>query len=129
MTRVAKYLLDTDILIEYIRGRTKAVDYLNQLTGELMVSVITVAELYVGTRSDLERRTLGQFLSLFASVAVDHRIAVRGAGYRREYMGSHGTGLNDALIAATAEVTGASLVTFNQRHFPMVSNLIVPYRR
>lgn len=49
--------------------------------------------------------------------------------YHREYMRTHGTGLSDALIAASAEATGAHLVTFNQHHFPMVSNLIVPYKR
>ena len=51
-----------------------------------------------------------------------------GGLYRRDYGQSHGTGLADALIAATAEENGATLVTFNQRHFPMVE-IRVPYER
>ncbi|MCA1719025.1 MAG: type II toxin-antitoxin system VapC family toxin, partial [Actinobacteria bacterium] len=49
--------------------------------------------------------------------------------YRRDYGPSHGTGLADALIAATTEETGADLVTFNRRHFPMISRITVPYER
>ncbi len=41
---------------------------------------------------------------------------------------SHGTGLADALMAATAEASGADLVAFNRRHFPMVE-VTVPYER
>ena len=52
-----------------------------------------------------------------------------GGLYRRDYRPSHGTGLADTLIAATAEENGTELVTFNQRHFPMVSRLTVPYER
>jgi len=35
----------------------------------------------------------------------------------------------DTLIAASAEENGADLVTFNRRHFPMVSGITVPYER
>lgn len=56
-------------------------------------------------------------------------MARRGGEYRRDYGPSHGTGLADALIAATAEAVGATLVTFNRRHYPMVARVQVPYRR
>jgi predicted nucleic acid-binding protein len=34
----------------------------------------------------------------------------------------------DALIAATARIHGARLVTRNTRHFPMLDDLLVPYQ-
>lgn len=40
-----------------------------------------------------------------------------------------GTGLADALIAATVEENGAGLATFNRRHFPMVPRIKVPHER
>ena len=43
------------------------------------------------------------------------------------YGKSHGTELTDALIAASAEAVGARLVTHNTRHFPMLSNVHIPY--
>jgi predicted nucleic acid-binding protein len=41
---------------------------------------------------------------------------------------SHGVLIPDVLIAATAQVHGARLVTRNARHFPMLDTLLVPYR-
>jgi predicted nucleic acid-binding protein len=60
---------------------------------------------------------------------VDAAIAVRGGLFRRDYAKSHGVGIADALIAATAEVAGATLVTLNRKHFPMLASVVVPYQK
>ncbi len=52
----------------------------------------------------------------------------KGGLYRRDYGPSHGVGLADALIAATAELHQAKFVTLNARHFPMVE-VEVPYSK
>lgn len=122
-------LLDTDVLIEYLRGRPEAVEYLEGLTADLYVSVISVAELFAGARSDEEERSLEQFLLAFTVLPVTEVVAQSGGLYRRDFRPGHGTGLADALIAATAEENGLSLVTFNRRHFPMVSQSTMPYGR
>ncbi len=124
-----RLLLDTDVLIEYLRGRPKAIEYLEGLTSDLCISVISVAELFAGVEGSEEERSVKQFLLAFAVLPVTERVARLGGLYRRDFGSTHGTGLADALIAATAEESGASLVTFNRRHFPMVSRLTVPYER
>ena len=65
----------------------------------------------------------------FIDLAPDGEIAVRGGLMRREYGRSHGVGLVDALIAASGEKAGATVVTLNAKHFPMVKNVVVPYRK
>jgi predicted nucleic acid-binding protein len=124
-----RLLLDTDVLVEYLRGRPKAIEYLEGIASDLSISVISVAELFAGVRGNEEDRALRQFLLAFSILPVTEKVARLGGLYRREYHPSHGTGLADALIAATAEENGLSLVTFNRRHFPMVSELVVPYER
>jgi predicted nucleic acid-binding protein len=124
-----RLLLDTDILVEYLRGRREAVEYLEGLSTDLHVSVISVAELFAGVRDDEEERSLKQFLLAFTALSVTEKVARLGGLYRRDYRPSHGTGLADALIAATAEENGFDLVTFNRRHFPMLSEVTVPYER
>jgi len=124
-----RLLLDTDVLIEYLRGREEAIEYLEELTSDLYLSVISVAELFAGVKSDEEERSLQQFFLAFVVLPVTERVARRGGLYRRDFRPSHGSGLADALIAATAEENGASLVTFNRRHFPMISSVTVPYER
>ncbi len=126
---VSPLLIDTDVLIDYLRGQAEAIAYLEGLTELLLVSTITVAELYAGVREGAEREALDTFLSAFEVVAVDEALARRGGLYRRDYGKSHGVGLADALIAATAELWGATLVTLNQKHFPMLASVAVPYTK
>ncbi|MCL5886782.1 MAG: PIN domain-containing protein, partial [Actinobacteria bacterium] len=57
-----RLLLDTDVIIEYLRGRDEAVRYIESLEGELYVSAITVAELYSGVRGSDEEAVLERFL-------------------------------------------------------------------
>jgi len=120
-------LIDTDVLIDYLRGKQEAVDYVDNLTAPLFLSVITVAELYAGVRDGAERTQLDAFINAFSTVPLDREIGVTGGLYRRDYGKSHGTGLADALIAATARLHSLTLVTLNKKHFPMLTSIIVPY--
>ena len=125
---VERLLIDTDVLIEYLRGRDRAVEYLEGLHADLYVSAVSIAELFAGVRGEEEEASLKQFLLTFTVLPVTQKVAQLGGLYRREYRASHGTGIADALIAATAEDSGAGLVSFNRRHFPMVE-ITVPYER
>ncbi|MBI4483197.1 MAG: type II toxin-antitoxin system VapC family toxin [Acidobacteria bacterium] len=123
------YLLDTDVLVDHLRGRRKAAEFLQRLEGELLVSAITVAELYSGIRGQEEMDALEEFLLAFQIVPVDEEVAKGGGLLRRQYGSSHGTGLADALIAACAERRDARLVTLNAKHFPMLEGVTVPYKK
>jgi len=122
-------LLDTDILIDYLRGQPDAIAFLKKTRRSLHVSAVTVAELHVGVREGPERQVLGRFLGLFEVVAITPDIARQGGLWRRDYGRSHGTGLMDALIAASAEMSGCTLATLNKKHFPMLETVLVPYRK
>jgi hypothetical protein len=56
MTR--RLLIDTDVLIDYLRGREEAISYLEGLTESLLISAMTVAELHAGVREGAERIAL-----------------------------------------------------------------------
>lgn len=85
-----------------------------------------MAELYGGVRDGEERSRLDDFIAAFETLLVDALIAVQAGLWRRHYASSHGTGLADALIAASVSAAHATLVTLNRRHFPMLANVIVP---
>lgn len=124
-----RLLLDTDVLIDYLRARPEAVTYLENLSAPLLISAVTVAELYAGVHDGAERVKLDAFINAFEIVPVEREIAVKGGLYRRDYVKSHNTGLADALIAASAELRQATLVTLNKKHFPMLANLVIPYQK
>lgn len=125
----ALLVVDTDVLIDYLQGRPQAVAFLEETEQPLAASVITVAELYVGVRDGEERRRLDAFVAAFDVLGLDRQAAVVAGLWRRQYGPSHGMGLADALIAATVEAAGATLVTLNRRHFPMLAQVLVPYSK
>jgi len=122
-------LIDTDVLIDYLRDRVEAVKYLESLPIPPAISAITVAELYAGVREGRERRFLDEFSRSLAVVDVNDEIARLGGLFRRDYFKSHGTGINDAIIAATAELDDYTFVTLNRKHFPMLRKILVPYKK
>jgi len=121
-------LLDTDVLVDYLRDRDEAVAYLEAHAESILISAITVAELYAGVREGDEKRRLAEFLAVLEIIPVDADIARQGGLFRRDYGPSHGVGLADALIAATAARHQARLVTLNAKHFPMLE-VEVPYTK
>lgn len=122
-------LVDMDVLVDYLRRHCLAAKFLENCPGAIMVSVITVAELFAGSRGTEERAALGSFLEAFTVVPVDRDIAAAGGLLRGRFGPSHGTGLADALIAATANQHDSILVTLNRKRYPAVSKCEVPYAK
>ncbi len=124
-------IVDTDVLIDCLRGRPEAAAFIKQLTAEdeLAISVISVAELEAGIRGG-EREALDAFLGLMQRHPVSEAIARTAGAYARQYAKSHGVLLPDALIAATAHHHGGGLATLNRKHYPMSDvEVVTPYRR
>ena len=120
-------LIDTNILIDYLRKKAEAISFLEGLKEPALISALTVAEVYSGVREGEERRRTEVFLGIFDVVPVTQELAQQGGLFRRDYAPSHGTGMADGIIAATAREKKARLVTLNDRHFPMLSKVLVPY--
>jgi hypothetical protein len=123
-------LIDSDVLIEHLRGNTDARDWLVQArrtSGPLAMSVISVTEIAGGTRAP-ERREVMRLLGSMQRFEVTEQVAWRAATLMREYRRSHsGIGLGDYLIAATALTEGLELATLNVRHYPMFTALKRPF--
>jgi len=129
---MANLLIDTDVLIDHLRGVEQAKRFLRERreSGDLLYSsVITHAELLAGARPP-EEPLLRALLESFQAVVIDAAVAEQAGLYCRQYSKSHGLLLPDALIAASAKSVDATLVTLNARHFPMKDiTVLVPYRR
>ena len=122
-------LLDTDILVDFLRGHSKAMAFVNASSARIILSTIVVAELYAGVRGDEEQAVLEDFVSLFRIVPVNVNIAKAGGLYKRDYGKSHGVGLADAILAATAEAEKAELKTLNIKHYPMLKGIKPAYTK
>ena len=122
-------LLDTDVLVDFFRGHSKAVAFVNAHSDRIILSSIVVAELYAGVKGDAEQAALENFVSLFRVVPVSVEIAKAGGLYKRDYGKSHGVGLADTILAATSESENAELKTLNTKHYPMLKGLKPAYKK
>ncbi|MCD6189206.1 MAG: type II toxin-antitoxin system VapC family toxin [Thermococcus sp.] len=116
------YLIDTDIIIDILRGVRGSKEFLLDLSKEgLFLSVISMAEIFSGreTKDPVKHEKILRFLSHFEVVPLTQEIAILGGAIRRDYQ----IGLADALIAATAIHNGLTVVTYNTKHFEKIEGL------
>lgn len=107
-------VLDTSVLVDALHGEPRAVAYLEALPlHDGLYSVVSLAELLTGAGGREREQALDLFLRHFQLCDVDRNIALQ-AGRLREVAG--GLKLPDALIAATAIVRGAVLVSRDRDH-------------
>jgi predicted nucleic acid-binding protein len=114
-------LIDTNILIDHLRGNKFAVDLLEYIfknNDKKYISTITRIELLAGIRTG-EEKIIREFLDMFEEVEVNKDISEIAGYYMREYAKSNGLCTADAIIAASVKYTDATLYTLNTKHFPM----------
>ena len=113
-----KVLVDTDVLIDFLRQREIAKQLLDEASQlyDLYSSVITVAELLAGMRPS-EQEVTEALLDGLTLVPVTETIA-RRAGTLRYHARPKNVLLPDCLIAATALEEGCLLLTFNRKDYP-----------
>jgi predicted nucleic acid-binding protein len=121
-------LIDSDVLIDYLRGLSAAGDYFRSVDAAA-ASVVSVTELISGARNDEEEAVVNELLSTIHLLDVDENIAREAGRLRRRFLRSHNIETADALIAATSILHRVQLVTLNRKHYPMLTDVLVPYRK
>lgn len=108
-----KYLIDSSIVIDALRQNRALLKDLETVfidsEGHFYISVITVAELFSGKSAQEQsmRQTIFDIMSAVTVISLEQEIAVNAGDLRCQY----GITLADAMIAATAQSIGATLVT------------------
>jgi predicted nucleic acid-binding protein len=123
-------LLDTSVAIDHLRGVAAAVELLESALGAegaLYASEVVRFELLSGVR-EKEADALERFCAAISWVPVGEEVARAAGDLARRHRRSH-SGIDDAdyLIAATALLLEADLLTTNVRHFPMIVGLEPAY--
>jgi predicted nucleic acid-binding protein len=122
-------LVDTSVLIDYLRGRLDAAELLEteRAAAPLHASEITRLEVLAGMQPPEEEGTR-LLLSSIVWHPVDAEVAEEAGALGRRWLPSHHSiDSADLAIAATAIRTRSRLLTLNIRHFPMFAGLQAPY--
>jgi len=126
---VISYLIDTDWVIDFLKGKKEIVDTLVSMEKMgLAISVISLAELYEGIYSS-ENQTkkmngLNNFLSGVKVFTIDDEIA-KIFGKQRQALRKTGRLIDnfDLLIASTCLFYDLTLMTNNINHFERIEGL------
>lgn len=118
------FILDTDVLIWYLRGNQKAHDLIHSLP-TFCISVVTYMELVQGMRNRDELRILQKTLKLWdvKTIFINEDISAKALFYMEEYFLSHSMQLADSLICSTCTTYGSKLITANDKHYKVVKEL------
>ena len=118
------YLLDTDVLIWYLRGNQKAYELIHSLSS-FCISSVTYMELVQGMRNKDELRALQKTLREWnvKTIFINEEISAKALFYLEEYFLSHSMQLADSLIGATATTYGMTLITANDKHYRIIKEI------
>ena len=118
---MARVLLDTDIIIWYLRGREPIRAWVHEMSKDDVprCSALTVTEVVAGMRPREEPATR-EFLQALRVIDVDRGIAWQAGELIRGH-GRRGVTLDfvDATIAATCLRHHLALATYNVKHYPI----------
>lgn len=118
-------IFDSTVLIAHLRGVPDATQLMRDAVADRAAacSVLSRVEIEGGMRSG-ERSQVVRMFSVLDLQPVSDIVAVRAGEFLRTYGRSHpGVDVVDYVIAATADVLGAELLTLNVKHFPMFKGL------
>lgn len=119
---MTRYLLDTTVLIGYLRDDARAVAFVLGRFSEgddLCTSCVTIVEVERGSRPG-GRKAAGALLDRLAFLPTTKEAAFHAGRYQADWRRRGKTiHLADALIAGTARAHGAVLVTDNLADLPM----------
>ena len=117
-------LIDTDVLIWYMRGNEKAYQVIED-SSNFFISVVTYMELLQGLRNKKELNNLRKALCGWNAqiLYISEEISAKAMFYIGQCFLSHSVQLADALIGATAIAYGFPVLTGNDKHYKVMKDL------
>ena len=117
-------LVDTDVLIWYLKGNERAYQAIENLNN-FYISVVSYMELVQGMRNKKELNNLRKGLHAWNAqlLYISEEISAKAMSYVEQHFLSHSMQVADALIGATAMAYGIPVLTGDDEHYKVISNL------
>lgn len=119
-----KYLLDSNVIIDFLRGEERAVHFIVSMQTPT-ISVVTVGEVYQGALNSKELERTKDIIDDFKVLHITEKVSKEAAGLVEKYHLASGLFFLDGLIVATALEHDLIVLTTNIKHFKMIKGLKV----
>ncbi len=117
-------LLDTNIIIELFKENKTVLSKIEEIgASNVIISKITILEMYVGAIDKRELNQIKKYLAKFPSADVTNDVINLSVDLIEEYYLSHSLYINDAIIASTCLENNYKLYTLNVKDFKFIRNL------
>jgi predicted nucleic acid-binding protein len=117
-------LIDSDVLIWYIRGNKNAQKAINSNI-PFKISVITYMEVIQGMKDKKELKLFQKYLKKWSVsiLQINDTISIRAMFLVENYFLSSSLELGDAIIASTALENQETVLTGNDKHYKFIPNI------
>lgn len=125
-------LLDTDVMIDFLRQYPPTVAWLDSVgEEEIVLSGFVVMELVQGCRNRIEQKKVEKELSSYSVRWSSAETCDKALSLFASRHLSHGLGILDVLIGQMAVDLNLPLYTFNQKHYAAIPKLktVQPYKK
>ena len=117
-------LCDTNVFVHAFNQHQPTIDVLTSAGFSSMVlSSVSVMELYRGMRNKAELSAMRKKLVFYDVVHITHDMSEKAVELMAQFKLSHDLRIPDALISATAVVTGMPLFTYNTKDFAFMPGI------
>lgn len=121
---MARYLVDTTVFIDHLRGKGKATKLIGNTQG-IVISFVVLGELLQGIKDKRELNKLEKLVDLYEVDWGQEKVMKLSIDLLKQYGLKQGIGLIDAMLAATALIRKLILVSDNLKHFRPIDGLRV----
>ncbi len=117
-------IIDTDVIIWYMRGNEKAYKAIEN-AGNFFISVVTYMELVQGMRNKKELNILRKAIHSWNAkiLYISEDISSKSMFFVEQHFLSHSLQIADALIGATAVTYGLPILTGNGKHYKIIKDI------
>jgi predicted nucleic acid-binding protein len=117
-------IIDTDVLIWYMRGNEKAYEIIEN-SNAFFISVVTYIELVQGMRNKRELNNLRKALHGWNAqiLYLSEEVSAKAMFYVEQHFLSHSIQMADALIGATAIANGFPILTADDKHYKIMKDV------
>jgi len=116
-------LLDTCVLIQFLKGDAIVIKKITGFTSPLLISTISEMELYYGALNKKEQKMLEQFCTKFKVIQLAPDISIQATKLIKQYAKSHSLDIPESLIAASCLANRIKLYTLNVKDFRFIEGL------